>query len=98
VAALKEATPQLSVQWFSTNEATGHFSAPGDYDFTAPGSTVIYAEGYRLSTTAAYAYSFGHDGIRQVSPFAVFHRLPSSNAFDSALLDARQTPSFSRCN
>ena len=75
-----------TVQWFSTNQTVGHFSAPGRYDFTAPGSTVIYAEGYRLSTTAAYAYSFDVDGIRQVSPFAVIVSQPNGGVLPLALV------------
>ncbi len=60
-----------TVQWRATNQNVGRFSAPGRFDFTAPGATVIYAEGYRLRTAAAPAYSFGGGSIRELATFEV---------------------------
>jgi hypothetical protein len=60
------------LQWFSTNPSAGHFVTPGQFQFTSPASTVIYAEGYDLRTGRAVAYKFGTDNqLRPITAFGV---------------------------
>jgi hypothetical protein len=51
-----------TVDWIATNPAVGRFAAPGRFEFTSPGTTVIYAQDWRLLSGSAYAYTLGFDG------------------------------------
>jgi hypothetical protein len=71
-----------SVQWVSTNLAAGRFVAPGRFEFSRPGGTVIYVRDARLVSWQAYAFAADADGkVRQVSPFDVVVLDSRSNEF-----------------
>jgi hypothetical protein len=74
-----------SVRWISTNPSVGRFLGPGRFEFSTPGTTVIYAQDSRLVSTQSYAYAVSESGlVRQVFPIDVSVVDRRSNEFLSS--------------